>query len=85
MKRRGPLLWLAARPRWLVVAVLLLPVLYVGAFGPMVWLYGHGFLRDDGAALIAVRFAYAPLLWIGETGPQPVRDAFNWYAELWAP
>ena len=44
-KRRGPLTWLAARTwRFWVVVVVVLPVLYVGSFGPACrWLAGSTF------------------------------------------
>lgn len=38
-KRRGPLGWLVARTwRFWVVAALLMPLLYVGSFGPACWI-----------------------------------------------
>ncbi|MFN0051487.1 MAG: hypothetical protein ACKV0T_04805 [Planctomycetales bacterium] len=54
-KRLGPVLWLASRTRrfWIAVA-LLLPVLYVGSFGPACWVTARwGFVRAH--SLIPIR------------------------------
>jgi len=83
-KRRGPLLWLAARSRrfWLIASIVL-PVLYVASFGPVCWLYHH--IRAPEWAWTPLLWAYAPLSWIAWNGPAALREPLTWYVDLWAP
>src|SRR5262245_19891274 len=75
-KRRGPLLWLAARTWRFRVAVALMPVLYVASFGPACWLHSHEWIRRD-----SMRLGYAPLIRAACHSPAPVSSILQSYAE----
>jgi nitrate reductase NapE component len=63
----------------LVLALVLLPVLYVLSIGP-----AYGFV--DGGGEFCVRLfgiVYAPIFWLVENGPTWIGDSLNWYWRLW--
>jgi hypothetical protein len=89
-KRRGPLLWLADRPRgfWIATAVML-PVVYVASFGPACWISepgvtpstpGPGLTPDIDPRISTAPRCYWPIGLIAKAGPAPVRDCIVWYA-----
>jgi hypothetical protein len=59
-KRRGPLLWLAAKSWRFWIVVVLAPLLYVASFGPACWITSHAGI--DGYWLFCV---YAPFIYLG--------------------
>ena len=65
---------------WVTVGLALL-ILYVASAGPVGWLSRRDFMSD--AAISAAKRFYWPLMWAQESGPKPIRDAINWYTNLW--
>jgi len=65
---------------WATVVVVVV-VLYVASVGPVGWIdrwvTGPGFFND------ACSVIYAPLRLAYRHGPQPFRDALDWYAHVW--
>jgi hypothetical protein len=80
-KRRGPLLWLAARSRrfWTIVGLVALLAAYPVSFGPAVWLTARGYFRET-----AVQHFYMPLLLSIEQA-EPLESAVTWWASLGVP
>ena len=80
-KRRGPLLWLAARSRrfWIIASVVALLAGYPLSFGPAIWLTARGFLRES-----AVQSFYMPFL---KSAGQVefLENAVTWWASLGVP
>jgi len=58
----------------------LLPLLYVGAVGPLIWLNDREYLHIDDESVIAR--AYSPLGWAAEKC-RPLQITLDGYAELW--
>jgi hypothetical protein len=81
--RGGPLYWLGHRSRrfW-IFAVVLMPVLYVGSFGPACWIATQG--ESDSLGRTVVLYSYYPLLWIASRLPERVNRAVNSYARCLA-
>lgn len=52
-------------------------VVYLASFGPACWL-----LAVNDNLVTPYRFAYAPAIWIGSHGPEPVRNSIVRYANL---
>jgi len=69
-RKRGPLVGC------LVVAIIVLPILYVLSFGPACWLGNNGFLGEEAKIL------YAPLVLVAEWCP-PLKGELQWYIDLW--
>jgi len=83
-KRRGPLLWLGGRSRrfWIVMAVIL-PVIYVGSFGPACWwttLSPTGPPRPSEALLF-----YWPFGCVFNADCPIIREGMKWWMTLGAP
>lgn len=84
--------WLAVRivnrrerwVKWMAVAVLSFPVLYVASFGPACWWLSnisalpHGGMR----AHRRVPAFYHPISWAARRGPTALRGIISWYATL---
>ena len=68
---------------WATVALVVVLVGYPLGIGPAIWLYDHDCFDEDGLPLAALRWLYGPLKWLDFYGPQPVRDALDWYESLW--
>ncbi|HEX5106141.1 MAG TPA: hypothetical protein VFV87_20115 [Pirellulaceae bacterium] len=67
-----------------VAAILLLmlaPLLYVAAIGPVVWLADRGMIDVDEHSIAAK--VYAPLEWSANEC-EPVAGALEWYVQLWS-
>lgn len=62
---------------WMPIALLAGFVVYLASFGPACWLLA---VNHDLAA--PYRFAYAPAIWLGSYGPEPVRNSILHYANL---
>jgi hypothetical protein len=80
-KRRGPLLWLAARSRrfWMIASVVVLVSGYPLSFGPAIWLTARGYFRES-----AVQSFYMPfLLSVGQA--ESLESAVTWWASLGVP
>jgi hypothetical protein len=72
------------RPRstlavWFAIVLVLLPVVYALALGPLVWLNDRGYL---GAAAGVLGFLYAPLDWLHQSSPT-AKAFLDWYVSLW--
>lgn len=67
--------------KWTATAAVVLPVLYVASVGPAAWVAQQPW-RSGGLywALVAI---YHPLDQIDSISPQPIRDALDWYVNLW--
>lgn len=61
------------------LAIALLPVLYVGSFGPYIWLANQGFLPSAATAV------YEPLTATVAAAPEFVQDWHYAYIDLWLP
>lgn len=67
---------------WFAVIAIMLPVLYVGSFGPACW----WFCKTSplhGTAKMTVAYApqyFWPLGWVAMHGPSGVSPAIGWYA-----
>jgi hypothetical protein len=80
--------WLAVRifnrrerwAKWTLAVLVILPVLYVGSFGPAVWTAGR-----DYTAIPSVERAYCPILWIIAHGPAPIQRGLSWWGEFGFP
>lgn len=68
---------------WIVVALVVLPVLYLLSFGVAVLADNNDWLPDDSPLLQALVAVYSPLIWMHQSGPEPVRAALEWYIDLW--
>lgn len=63
---------------WRIAAlVLAFLALYPLSYGPSIWLVRRGWLPPN--ATIAF---YAPMPWLHESGPWPIREWVRWYANL---
>lgn len=73
------------RPDWVfwTAAFVGSAILYVASVGPALWFERRGWLPDGGVAHSAATSFYAPLAWLREGGPKPIRDALDWYGDLW--
>jgi hypothetical protein len=65
---------------WATV-VLVVVVAYPLSFGPAVWAVNQDW--SPVWALTAYERTYAPILWLYEIGPVPIRNALDWYAGFW--
>jgi hypothetical protein len=81
--RGGPLYWLKRRSWrfWFCVAILV-PVLYVGSFGPACWLASRSFEPDGTPVLMSD--IYWPVLWAWYAGLGPVGGSIEWFANVGA-
>jgi hypothetical protein len=80
-KRRGPLLWLAARSRrfWMIASLVVLVSGYPLSFGPAIWLTARGYFRES-----AVQSFYMPFLMsVGRA--ESLESAVTWWASLGVP
>lgn len=63
------------------VALVVLPLLYVLAFGPAMWIDGSDRLpRWTRRPLYTF---YIPMIWLWNEGPGPVRRLVRWYVNPW--
>ena len=76
--RGGPLYWLGRRSRrfW-IIAVMLMPVLYVASFGPACWLAERHMLPRKHVAMI-----YEPLVERGIQNRSTFEKSLLWYATV---
>lgn len=65
------------RSNWMPLALLVGLVAYFASFGPACWL-----LAVNHSLVTPYRFAYAPAIWVGSYGPDPVRNSIVRYANL---
>jgi hypothetical protein len=65
---------------WATVVVVVAAA-YVLSAGPVSFLWNRGMLPACSAPPIMAFFA--PLSWLGKSGPEPVREAIVWYVQLW--
>jgi hypothetical protein len=54
--------------QWIVAMLIGLPLLYVASFGPACWICWR---RQWESPTLSV--AYAPIIWLMQNGPDPVR------------
>jgi hypothetical protein len=66
----------------IVLAVAMLPALYILAVGPFNWLIIHGYINPDGPLGKFLVIAYQPLVWISAHGG-PIGKLLMWYISLW--
>ena len=80
-KRRGPITLLCEnrRFRWTIIAAVLVPVLYVGSFGPACWIMSRSTASND------VPKAYLPMGWLIYNSPKWVENLLRAYARLGIP
>jgi len=80
-KRRGPLLWLAARSRrfWIIASVVALLAGYPLSFGPAIWLTARGYVRASAA-----QYFYMPFLLSAEQA-ESLESAVTWWGSLGVP
>jgi len=64
------------------VVVLMTPVIYVGALGPLVWLDRRGYIAISHGS--AIDWAYRPLAYLEVRSPM-ASQAVRWYVSLWEP
>jgi len=62
----------------IVLALLLLPVLYVLSIGPALWI-----VESTGSGRGAAEVVFMPLTWLHEH--TPLRAPLDWYMDLWDP
>src|SRR5437899_2612492 len=81
--RGGPLYWIKRRSRrfWLVMAILL-PLLYVGSFGPACWFFSRS--SEPGGTPVEMSCIYWPILWAWYSVPESVGDSIEWFANAGA-
>jgi hypothetical protein len=72
----------AAAVAVIVVVFLILPMVYLLAIGPIVWLHRRGHLELGPNSIIAR--VYAPAEWAAEVCP-PFGQAVQMYVALWEP
>jgi hypothetical protein len=65
---------------WATV-VMVVSAAYVLSAGPIRFLWNRGMLPEWSAHPISAFFA--PLNWLGKSGPEPIRVALVWYVQLW--
>jgi hypothetical protein len=68
---------------WATVLLVALLDVYTLSFGPACWWFTTATMPDDGWFPSKGPYApriYWPFGWLSAHGPQPVRDAINWYA-----
>lgn len=65
----------------LAAALLLYPL----SFGPVYWACSdsQGQLQLDQWPVQVLFEIYAPLVWVYQQGPAPLRDTLQWYLTLW--
>jgi|SRR5579872_1051786 len=80
-KRRGPLLWLAARSRrfWILAGLAGVQAGYPLNFGPAIWLTARGYLKES-----AVQYVYMPLL-LAAGEAEWLESAITWWGSLGVP
>jgi hypothetical protein len=80
-KRRGPLLWLAARSRrfWIIASVVALLAGYPLSFGPAILLTARGHIRES-----TVQYLYMPFLLSAEE-VESLESAVTWWGSLGVP
>jgi hypothetical protein len=66
---------------WAAVVVVAVPVLYLLSAGPAHWMFARGW--PPQWAYDAAEIVYAPIRWIFDYAPTPLRDALRWYLDLW--
>jgi|SRR5579872_1230600 len=72
------------RERWAkrtAIALVVLLVAYPLSAGPVNFLYFYGYVSKNSIA--AARDFYAPLLWLDDHAPKPIRGIFLWYRTAW--
>jgi hypothetical protein len=70
----------AAAPFIIATVLILLPVLYVLALGPIHWLQLRGYIHEPVTDWLTV--AYRPLEWAVKTSPV-CREWMDWYCSFW--
>ncbi len=65
---------------WIVVALVAVLVAYPLSIGPATWLRDQA--PSQKLAWRIFSFCYAPVLWVYDRSPQPVKDTVEWYAGL---
>jgi hypothetical protein len=55
--------------------------LYMAGFGPACWLLWRPWCPSAAVELLPV--IYWPITWLIQSGPDPIRDAFIWYEDIW--
>ena len=64
---------------WITVGVVV-AVMYVLSFGPAIWVRDHA-LHPEWTWPVYLN-VYAPIIWLHNHGPEPIRNAIHWYAQL---
>jgi hypothetical protein len=57
------------------------PVLYALSIGPAAYVASRNLIPDE--IVNGLEKFYAPIFWIVDEGPEPIRGAATWYLELW--
>ena len=65
---------------WVTVMVVVL-IVYVLSAGPALWIVSQDWSPDW--ALQVFNVLHFPVGYLDDHGPQPVRQAIDWYADLW--
>ena len=66
---------------WATVVVCLL-VAYPLSTGPVIWITDE---LDNEAADAWCEFVYAPVIWLKDNGPAPIRILLLYWVKLWSP
>ena len=64
----------------LLVFLFLLPLIYVLALGPLIWIHDRGMMADPVEDIVEV--AYWPLERVSRTSPL-LAEPLDWYVSLW--
>jgi hypothetical protein len=67
--------------KWTLAGVVGVPLLYVASVGPAAWVVNQPW--RSARLLWALVAIYYPLDRIDRISPQPIRDALDWYVDLW--
>ncbi len=83
-------IWLSVRilnrrerwAKWTLATTLSIPVLYMLSFLPLFWLETHGYISLDSGVGEVCRAYASPVRVIYDSGPQTLRNALNWYQNV---
>jgi hypothetical protein len=64
------------------LVIVVLPVLYLLAIGPLNALVEHGYIASESPICSALRMIYLPVVFVAEAY-EPFGSALHWYLELW--
>jgi hypothetical protein len=66
----------------IAITLFVLVFLYPLSTGPVIWLAERGLLPKDRTQQVFL-VVYAPICYLGRSGPEPVRTVLHWWERFW--